>query len=86
MIKLESYGSAIADANESIRLDPTYTKAYYRRGSAQFALGKYREAQRDFQLVEKTGQSEATAKVKACEKAIMKASFSKAIVSDTVKV
>ena len=55
MIKLESYGVAIADANEAINLDPTYIKAYYRyarirnsegltlefrRGSANFALGK----------------------------------------------
>ena len=85
MIKLESYGSAIADANESIRLDPTYNKAYYRRGSANFALGKYKEALRDFQLLEKSGQTEATVKVKACEKAILKVNFSKAIFSDTVK-
>jgi tetratricopeptide (TPR) repeat protein len=54
MLKLESYGSAISDANDAIALDPTYVKAYYRssalflprphstsrRGSANFALGK----------------------------------------------
>ena len=30
MIKMESYGSAISDANEAITLDPAYIKAYYR--------------------------------------------------------
>jgi tetratricopeptide (TPR) repeat protein len=30
MLKLESYGSAISDANDAIALDPTYVKAYYR--------------------------------------------------------
>ena len=33
-IKAESYGLAIADAEASIRLDASYIKAYYRRGSA----------------------------------------------------
>lgn len=42
MIKLESYGVAISDANEAIKLDPKYVKSYYRRGSANFALGKYK--------------------------------------------
>ena len=30
MIKMESYGSAISDANDAIALDPSYVKAYYR--------------------------------------------------------
>ena len=47
-IKAESYGLAIADAEASIRLDASYIKAYYRRGSANFALGKYKLALRDF--------------------------------------
>ena len=84
MIKLESYGAAIADANESIKMDPTYIKAYYRRGSAYFALAKYKEALKDFQLLVKTGQVEAAAKVKACEKSIVKANFAKAIGSEMV--
>lgn len=42
MIKVESYGLAIIDANEAIKLDPSYIKSYYRRGSANFALGKYK--------------------------------------------
>ena len=38
-IKLEQYGSAIEDANEAIKLDPRYIKAYYRKASANYALG-----------------------------------------------
>lgn len=30
MIKMESYGATISDANDAITLDPTYIKAYYR--------------------------------------------------------
>ena len=44
LIKLESFGLAIMDANEAINLDPKYVKAYYRRGSANFALGKVKAA------------------------------------------
>jgi tetratricopeptide (TPR) repeat protein len=36
-----------------IRLDPTYLKAYYRRASANYALGKLKEALRDFKAVVK---------------------------------
>ena len=41
-IKMENYGLAIQDAREAISLDPKYIKAYYRRGSANFALGKFK--------------------------------------------
>ncbi|CAN0559462.1 unnamed protein product, partial [Laminaria digitata] len=33
------------------RLDHTYLKAYYRRGSANMALGKFKLAVRDFRKV-----------------------------------
>lgn len=35
-------------------LDPAYTKAYYRRGSANYALGKYKLALKDFKHVVRT--------------------------------
>jgi tetratricopeptide (TPR) repeat protein len=35
------------------RLDPHYVKAYYRRGSAHYALGKYKDALKDFRQVVK---------------------------------
>ena len=35
-LKLENFGSAIQDANSSIKIDPKYYKAYYRRAAANF--------------------------------------------------
>lgn len=37
------------DASESLALDPTYIKAYHRRGAARFALGKYGLALEDLE-------------------------------------
>lgn len=83
-MKAESYGLAIADAEQAIKLDPTYIKAYYRRGSANFALGKYKLALRDFRSVCKLRPSdrEARNKLKECEKAAKQMAFADAIVSD----
>lgn len=83
-LKLESYGLAIADADEAINLDPKYVKAYYRRGSANFALGKAKLALKDFKTVVKIVPSDTEAKKKlaACEKAVREEAFLKAIESD----
>ena len=82
-IKAESYGLAISDAEAAIRIDPTYIKAYYRRGSANFALGKYRLALRDFKAVCKLRPSDrdARTKLKECEKAVKQLAFASAIES-----
>jgi serine/threonine-protein phosphatase 5 len=40
-MKLENYGLAIADCEDSIKLDPNYAKAYYRKADANIALNKY---------------------------------------------
>jgi len=84
MIKLESYGSAIIDADSAIALDPNYIKAYYRRGSANFALGKVKEARKDFRAVVKLKPKDADAKKKLaeCEKAIKAQMFADAIESE----
>lgn len=50
-IKLENYGYAIRDADQSISIDPSYLKAYYRRASANMAINKFREALRDMRTV-----------------------------------
>ena len=85
LLKLESYGLAISDANEAIKLDPKYIKAYYRRGSANMALGKLKMALKDFQAVTSISPKDQDAKnkLKACEKAIVQEAFKKAIVSDS---
>lgn len=67
--KLENYGFAQSsishsDASKAIELDPRYVKAYYRRGSAFFALGKFKEAIRDLKAVCKIVPNDADAKNK----------------------
>lgn len=43
-IRLENFGSAIADATKALELNPDYAKAFYRRGDASFALSHFRDA------------------------------------------
>jgi hypothetical protein len=45
-IKLENYGSAILDAGRAIKVNPGFSKAYYRRGCANLLLQKYKLALR----------------------------------------
>ena len=81
LIKLESFGLAIMDANEAIKLDPKYVKAYYRRGSANFALGKIKQALKDFKAVVNIVPKDKSAveKMKACKKEVDRAKFEAAI-------
>ncbi|KAF9589769.1 hypothetical protein IFM89_028678, partial [Coptis chinensis] len=51
--KLEEYGSAIQDATRAIEVDPKYSKGYYRRGAAYLAMGKFKDALKDFQQVKR---------------------------------
>lgn len=52
-LKLESVGYALTDASRAIELDKTYVKAYYRRAAAYMALGKFKQALKDFEAVSK---------------------------------
>ena len=45
------YGAAETDCTEAIALDPTYIKAFLRRGAARLGLKKYSDALNDFQQV-----------------------------------
>jgi serine/threonine-protein phosphatase 5 len=83
-IKVENYGLAMADATSALDSDPKYAKAYYRRGSAQYALTHYKEARKDFRKVcsLKPKDKDARAKFQACEKAVREEAFSKAIMSE----
>ena len=83
-IKVENYGLAMADATAALESDPKYAKAYYRRGSAQFALTHYKEAKKDFKKVcqLKPKDKDARQKFQACDKAIKEDAFSKAIMSE----
>ncbi|KAL7589233.1 serine/threonine-protein phosphatase 5 isoform X1 [Lactuca sativa] len=79
--KLEEYGSAIHDASKAVEIDPKYSKGYYRRGAAYLAMGKFKEALKDFQQVKRIcpNDPDASKKLKECEKAVMKLKFEEAI-------
>ncbi|KAL3936151.1 MAG: hypothetical protein SGBAC_008471 [Bacillariaceae sp.] len=83
-IMVENYGLAMADATSALVSDPKYAKAYYRRGSAHFALTHYKDAKKDFKKVcqLKPKDKDARKKFQACEKAIREDAFSKAIMSE----
>lgn len=87
-VKLEMYAVAISDAEEALENDKNYIKAYYRRGSACFALGKYKEAKKDFARMAKLlpGDRDAALKLKECEKRIREIAFARAIESDDLRV
>ena len=87
-LKLEQYGFAINDASEALQRNPKYIKAYYRRGSAYFALSKYKEARKDYLILSKSlpGDKDASLKLKECEKRIRENAFAKAIESDSLRV
>ncbi len=83
-IKVENYGLAIQDATHAIEADPTYPKGYYRRGSAEFALGRAKAARKDFRAVCKLRPKDrdARGKLQECDKAVKEAAFAAAILSD----
>lgn len=80
-IKLEEYGSAILDATKVIEIDPKYSKGFYRRGVASLAMGKFKDALKDFQQLKRIcpNDPDATKKLKECEKAVQKLRFEEAI-------
>ncbi|KAL3763701.1 hypothetical protein ACHAWU_008023 [Discostella pseudostelligera] len=83
-IKVENYGLAIQDATHAIDADPAYPKGYYRRGTAEFALGRAKAARKDFRNVCKLRpkDKDARARLAECDKAVREAAFAAAILSD----
>ncbi|KAK7206203.1 Metallo-dependent phosphatase-like protein [Myxozyma melibiosi] len=80
-IKEESYGAAIADATEAIRINPDYIKAYYRRATAYAAIIRPKDALKDYQTVVKRapGDKSARAKRDECQKIVRRLAFEAAI-------
>jgi serine/threonine-protein phosphatase 5 len=86
-LKQESYGSAIADADAALLLDPSYVKALYRRGTALLALSKYKLARADFKQVVamKPGDKDALLKLSEADKAVKREAFEEAIAIEATK-
>ncbi|CEJ02350.1 Putative Serine/threonine-protein phosphatase [Rhizopus microsporus] len=80
-LKLEAYGYAISDADKALEIDPNFTKANYRRASANMALGNFKEALKDLKIVSKRAPNDKDAKLKLdeCAKIVRRVEFEKAI-------
>lgn len=73
---------AIIDAERAIELNPNFSKAYYRRGTAYAALGKFPLALKDFQTAYRLKpDADTQEKLKECTKEIRQLKFAKAISS-----
>lgn len=83
-LRQESFGYALNDAIASMKSDPAYLKAYYRRAAAHMSLGKFKLALSDFELVSKRRPNDADAKKKfvECNKIVKKMAFERAIAVD----
>jgi len=80
-MKLEEYGYALNDASQAIELDPTYAKAYYRRGTCHLQILKYAQAIADFKKVVKLEPTNDLVKTQlaSTQKLVRKIEFEKAI-------
>ncbi|RCI03266.1 hypothetical protein CU098_001338, partial [Rhizopus stolonifer] len=69
------------DANKALEVDSTFTKANYRRASANMALGNFKEALKDFRIVTKRAPADKDAKAKfdECAKIVRRIEFERAI-------
>merc|ERR1712135_222957 len=84
-LRTECFGYALNDANKALQLDKTYLKGHYRRAAANMALGKFKEALKDFEIVAKKKPKDRDAKTKyeECLKITRRLAFEKAIAVDT---
>uniref|UniRef100_A0A1I8GKX5 protein-serine/threonine phosphatase n=2 Tax=Macrostomum lignano TaxID=282301 RepID=A0A1I8GKX5_9PLAT len=87
-LRTECFGYALSDASRAIALDQSYIKAYYRRASANMALGKFKLALTDFEQVHRRrpGDSDAKAKYTECKKIVQQKAFEKAIAYEEKRV
>jgi serine/threonine-protein phosphatase 5 len=80
-LKSEFYGYALDDATKAIDIDHKYIKGYYRRGSANLALGKFKLALKDYEYVAKVcpNDKDALMKFSECQKITKRMAFERAI-------
>ncbi|KRX92187.1 Serine/threonine-protein phosphatase 5, partial [Trichinella pseudospiralis] len=84
-LRIELYGSALADATSAIEIDKGYVKGYYRRAQANMALGKFKLALMDYEAVVKVRPQDKDAKNKLaeCRRIVKQLAFAKAISVET---
>ena len=84
---MENFGSALVDATKAIEAKEDFPKGWYRRGSAQMALGRPKEALKDFMQLCKLAPNDKDAreKLKQCQKQVQADKFAKAIGCEKTK-
>ncbi|XP_065894493.1 serine/threonine-protein phosphatase 5-like [Dysidea avara] len=84
-LRTEAFGYALQDASKTLELDKNYIKGYYRRASAYMAMGKFKLALKDYELVKKvrSKDKDAIQKYEECNKIVKWMAFQKAIAVDT---
>jgi len=83
-IKMENFGSALIDATKAIEAKETFPKGWYRRGTANLALGRNSDALKDFtRLCKLTPKDpDAREKFKMTKDKVTAERFAKAIGSE----
>ncbi|XP_072405524.1 serine/threonine-protein phosphatase 5 isoform X1 [Chiloscyllium punctatum] len=86
-LRTECYGYALSDATKAVELDKKYIKGYYRRATANMALGKFKAALKDYDTVVKVKPNDKDAKMKyqECNKIVKQKAFERAIANDELK-
>ncbi|XP_067830990.1 serine/threonine-protein phosphatase 5 [Heptranchias perlo] len=86
-LRTECYGYALSDATKAVELDKKYIKGYYRRATANMALGKFKAALKDYDAVVKVKPNDKDAKMKyqECNKIVKQKAFERAIANDELK-
>lgn len=86
-IKLENFGSALIDAGKATEIKPEFTKGWYRRGTANMALGRTKDALKDFTHLCKLAPQDRDAreKLKGCQKQLAEERFKRAIETESSK-
>lgn len=80
-IKMEQFGTAIADSEKAIELDPNYIKAYYRRATAHCGVLDYKKALEDYKQAATHAPNDAGVKAKLleCKRILRVQAFQRAI-------
>lgn len=78
---IEEHERAIEMAHSAIELNPSFTKAYYRRGTSLMAMGEYPRAFKDLSLLLQAAPDDINVRQKLheCEKLNIKKNFSMAL-------
>ncbi|CDJ66091.1 serine/threonine protein phosphatase, putative [Eimeria necatrix] len=80
-LRMENFGSAIIDAERALKLNPKFSKGYYRRGTGYFCLGNLKAAQHFERVCQLRGGKDADAqsRLNECKKQLRAQAFAAAI-------